>query len=67
MDTDSQTLVLIGSIGLASWMLAGFISIVGYTHAYKSWRSLSTRFATGLVILGATLETVMLIGIAFAP
>jgi hypothetical protein len=67
MLSNTETFVLIGSIGLASWMVAGFISVIGYSHPFKPSAHV---FALAVIILcglGTILGAAMLAAIiAFA-
>ncbi|MGV1873727.1 hypothetical protein [Agrobacterium rosae] len=60
----TETFVLIGSIVLASWMAAGFISVIGYSHLFRSRVHVFDLAAITLCGLGAILATAMLVALA---
>lgn len=60
---NAETFVLIGSIGLASWMAAGFISVIGYSNPFRSKAHVFDLAAVILCGLGALLGVAMVVGI----
>ena len=62
---ETETFVLLGSLALASWMCAGLVSAVGYSHSLKPRSHIFDTVAIILFWTGAILGAAMLLGLLF--
>lgn len=63
---EPDTFVLLGSLALASWMCAGLVSAVGYSHSLKPHSNLFDVAALILCGIGAILGAAMLLSLVFS-
>lgn len=59
----TETLALPDSLALASWMCAGLISVVGYSHSLKSSSQIFDIAANILCGIGAILGAAMMLSL----